>query len=499
MESRVKIRLSLYGIISAITYMYLLLTTSPGVSVPVFILIQFCLISFIVKDREKVNNKGILMMIPIFIISLNCFISASYGWRTSNFFMIVLLYSVMILMMNGNLKLKDLNTEGIFKIILNTFEPFTNFIIPFRWAAERSKNKEKNQLIKRIIIGITISLPCVLFLIIMLSSADMIFNKNIISLNKWFFGLLDFYYVFRLISGMFAGLYLFGHLYSVLAEKHDTIAELTFPNANSAKKANGDVIVLNILLFSILAIYTIFIVIQFKYLFSAGELPYGLNYAEYARHGFFELVFLSVLNIALILLTTYLLKDKIYIDKNKWARLTKLMMIYLCVLTGILLVSSYYRMSLYDGAYGFTRLRIFVYMFLMFEAFGLLATLIYVIRHNFNILAVYAAVALTYYLTLNLVNVDSIIARRNIDMYFSGQTKTVDMDYLMGLSADAAPQIMRLLDDGVEIIVKNKARIYLTNLDELYGSMEYNWQSYNLSMERTRKLLSANKDSLQFK
>ena len=51
---------------------------------------------------------------------------------------------------------------------------------------------------------------------------------------------------------------------------------------------------------SVLAVYTIFIVIQFKYLFSGGVLPNGLNYSEYARRGFFELVVLSVLNIALI-------------------------------------------------------------------------------------------------------------------------------------------------------------------------------------------------------
>jgi len=250
---------------------------------------------------------------------------------------------------------------------------------------------------------------------------------------------------------------------------------------------------------SILTIYSIFIVIQFKYLFSSGVLPYGLNYADYARRGFFELIFLSVLNIVLILTVTYLLKDKIYCEKTKWAVFTKFMLVYLCILTGILLVSSYYRMSLYDGAYGFTRLRIIVYLFLIFEAVGLAATLIYIMKHSFNILAVYTAVAVAFYLTLNLVKIDDIIAKRNIDMYFAGQTESLDMDYLMTLSSDAAPQIIRLLDKNVEFGIRNNARIYLEDKNELYNDMEYSWRSYNLSVEKTKKLLSENSKKLQFK
>jgi len=337
----------------------------------------------------------------------------------------------------------------------------------------------------------------------MLSSADMVFNNSFISFNNLIAKLFNFLQIIKILMGIFVGLYLFGHLFGLFAEDDDILVKLTSGKTNVVKQIKGDVIVLNILLISILIIYTIFIAIQFRYLFSSGDLPYGLNYAEYARRGFFELVFLSVLNIALILLTTYLLNDKIYIEKNKWGQITKYLLIYLCILTGILLVSSFYRMSLYDSVYGFTRLRILVYLFLIFEAAGLTATLIYIMKHNFNILAVYAAIGLAFYLTLNLAKIDDVIAKRNIDMYFSAQVETVDIDYLMTLSPDAAPQIMRLLDIDVEIITRNKARIYLRiyleGINERYSNMEYNWQSYNLSVEKIKDLLEINKDKLQFK
>ena len=498
MDDKIKIRLALYGAISGATYIYLMMAPNPGISVPVFIIIQFVCLYLILKNKKQIKNpRGLLVMIPIFMVSLNHFISANNMWRATNFFVVIFLYSLMFLMLNGKLSFKTIDIKGFVAAVANIFEPVFNFAVPFKWIAERSKDKEKTLLIKRILIGVVITIPCAVFLTMMLSSADMVFYNNFVSLNRWFADSLNIFYLIKLIYGIFVGLYLFGHLYSAFSEE-ETKGVISINN-DEIIKFKGDIIVLNILLVSILTIYSIFIVIQFKYLFSSGVLPYGLNYADYARRGFFELIFLSVLNIVLILTVTYLLKDKIYCEKTKWAVFTKFMLVYLCILTGILLVSSYYRMSLYDGAYGFTRLRIIVYLFLIFEAVGLAATLIYIMKHSFNILAVYTAVAVAFYLTLNLVKIDDIIAKRNIDMYFAGQTESLDMDYLMTLSSDAAPQIIRLLDKNVEFGIRNNARIYLEDKNELYNDMEYSWRSYNLSVEKTKKLLSENSKKLQFK
>lgn len=493
MEQKIKTKLSFYGIISAIAFIYLILTNKPGISAPVFFVIQFAVLFFIAKNNGGViNKKGLLMLIPIFIISLNNFISANYMMMPTNFLAIVFLYSVMFLLLGNKLNLKKLNLYGILKIFITIFEPIINFIVPFKWIAERSQNKEKNILAKRILIGVAISIPSVIFLVMMLSSADLVFYNSFIIFNNWFKKLFEFINIFKIIVGTFTGFYLFSHLYSVYVKDDNDLANMISNKTDNANKIKGDVIVFNILLMSILVVYTIFIAIQFKYLFSGGILPNGLNFSEYARRGFFELVFLSVLNIALILLTTYLLRDKIYEDKNKWALFTKLMLIYLCVITGIMLVSSYYRMSLYDSVYGFTRLRVLVYIFLIFEAAGLLATLVYIIKHNFNILAVYAAIGLTFYLTLNVIKMDEIIAKRNIDMYLSGQAEEVDMDYLMNLSPDVLPQIIRLTDNNVQIMTRIKTINYLKDINEFYYNMENNWQSYNLVIERNKSLLEAN-------
>lgn len=120
MEQTIKSKLLLYGIISAVASIYLILTNNPGISVPVFFAIQFVVLFFIVKNNERaVNNKGLLMLIPIFIISLNNFISANYMMMPTNFLAIVFLYSVMFLLLRNKLNLLKLNVSGILKIIIN--------------------------------------------------------------------------------------------------------------------------------------------------------------------------------------------------------------------------------------------------------------------------------------------------------------------------------------------------------------------------------------------
>lgn len=491
MEGKTKSYLSSYGIISFITFIYLFLANNPGISVPIFFLIQFVILYYILKNnQETVNIKGLFILIPIFIISLNNFISANRMFRPVNFLALVFLYSLMFLLLGNKLNLLSLNINSLLITIVNVFLPVVNLIIPFKWIGERSKNKEKNILTGRIVLGIAISIPAVIFLVTMLSQADMVFHRSFIIFNNCFKKLFEFINLYKIMIGTFTGLYLFGHLYSAITG--DEKAVNMIGEKTKGTHIKGDVIVFNILLSSILTVYTVFILIQFKYLFSGGALPEGLNYSEYARRGFFELVFLSLLNIALILLTTYLLKDKIYEDKNKWALFTKLMLTYLCAITGVLLISSCYRMSLYDNAYGFTRLRVMVYIFLVFEALSLLVTLVYIVRHNFNILTVYAAVFLSFYLTLNLVRIDELIAKRNIDMYLSSQAENIDIDYLMTLSADALPQIMRLTDSNVQYVTRIKTIKYLKDMSVYYAQAENNWQGYNLSIERNKNLLAEN-------
>lgn len=158
---------------------------------------------------------------------------------------------------------------------------------------------------------------------------------------------------------------------------------------------------------------------------------------------------------------------------------------YLCAITFVLLASSFYRMWLYCADDGLTRLRLLVLGFLVFESLGLIGTLLYIVRPKFNIIALYLTVGLSYYLLLNLIPIDRLVAKDQIDRYFSGRTDGVA--YVMTLSADAAPEIRRLLEPQVtEQKTRELARAYFQELQE--PNLVPRWQRHNLSVSRALQI-----------
>lgn len=490
MEKSMKIKLSAYGLISAAGFTYLMLVDFPGISVAVYAVLQFVSIFYVTRNREEVKNaKALYMFVPIFILSLNYYISGSFLWALPNMLCILLLYSSMILIMTDNFPIRELSLKFIFNILEHVFVPLKNFSVPFKWIGSYTRDDDKKQLHRRIWLGILISLPCVIFLLMMLSSADMVFSSKVDSTLGWFFDSLNIDYMFRAAFGALAGLYLFSLLYIVFEVKNEAAEKNKLIMLNEVPRPmSKDTVVINILMFSILTVYTLFIFIQFKYLFAGSSLPDNMNYSEYARRGFFELIFLSILNVGLILMTVYLFKENIYVNKDKWSTVTKICMMYLCAVTFIMLVSSFYRMYLYDQEYGFTRLRVLVYGFLIFETVGLFMTLLFVNKPRFNIVAVYTLIGLCYYLCLNVIPIDYVIAKRNVDMYLTHETKSIDIDYLMSLSVDAAPQIWRLKDNmDADIMTRYKTDQYFENIREQYADRD-DWRSSNYAVERALKI-----------
>lgn len=451
-----------YLLISSLSFSYLILPESAGISVPIFIILQFVCLYFLMPKK-----KPLLMFIPIMILSLNPFISANEMWRIPNFLVTVLLYNVMSLWMSDKLQLKENSSSFLTKTIKNIFEPFKFFALPFKWCAGISKNTKTSI---RILTGIGISIPCLAFLLTMLSSADQIFSHHVSNFFNIVFQNFNFSVIFKILFGFVVGFYLFGFIYSVYQPKHE--------NAGNSKKKSGDLIVLGILNVSVLAIYTIFVLIQFKYLFANSDnLPYGLTYTHYARRGFFELLFLTGLNILLILITIWLTKEK----TGKQARLIKISCCYLCTITMILLASSFYRMWLYNADDGLTRLRFLVFGFLISEAIGLTFTFFYIIKQKFNIIAVYSAIGLVYYLVLNIVPMDWLIAKNQIDRYF--ETGKSGIEYTLTLSVDAAPQIARLSQSNDKNITESVHNYFNRNI-EYYNSCVQSWQQWNLSVNK---------------
>jgi hypothetical protein len=195
----------------------------------------------------------------------------------------------------------------------------------------------------------------------------------------------------------------------------------------------------SIIMGSVVALFAAFVLIQFTYFFGGQSTlaVTGLSHAEYARRGFFELVAVSVLTLGLALGL-----DHVTIRQGqRETTLFRTLALLIVGLTTVMLVSASRRMWLYEEAYGFTQLRVYVHVCIAWLAvlFGVYVLALFRLRKEvFSLGSV--LVMIGYLGTLNLMNVDAYVAERNIARYHDG--RALDVGYFNILSEDAVPVII---------------------------------------------------------
>ena len=153
-------------------------------------------------------------------------------------------------------------------------------------------------------------------------------------------------------------------------------------------------------------VIALFVGLQFAYLFG-GRAANGMAYADYARRGFFELVAAACLSsvVVIVLESTVVRRTRPYLAA----------LIALIALTGVVLGSAALRLRLYQDAYGWTELRLYVLAAIVTIGLGLAAMAALVladrsrwIPHTLAVLGVCSLVA------LNLVAPAAFVASQNV-------------------------------------------------------------------------------------
>ena len=104
-------------------------------------------------------------------------------------------------------------------------------------------------------------------------------------------------------------------------------------------------------------------------------LPINYTYAEYAREGFFQLLFVSIINLLLIIIYLHIMPDN---------NIIKILLTIVSICTYIMIISSSYRMYLYINEYDLTHLRFFVCVALVFIFLILTGAMINTYNHKFS-------------------------------------------------------------------------------------------------------------------
>ena len=188
---------------------------------------------------------------------------------------------------------------------------------------------------------------------------------------------------------------------------------------------------------SVAALFATFVFIQFQYFFGgqANIQIDGYTYSEYARRGFGELVTVAFFSLLLILIASGITRRETETQRRVFSGLG----IGIVALVLVMLVSAFQRLVLYEAAYGFSRLRTYTHVFMLWLAAvtgcggrtGNPAS-----RAPFALAALIAS--LGFALSLGIMNVDGFIVRQNVDRAVQGEA--FDASYLTGLSTDAFPR-----------------------------------------------------------
>ncbi|MEA2452738.1 MAG: hypothetical protein QOG04_1448 [Actinomycetota bacterium] len=182
-----------------------------------------------------------------------------------------------------------------------------------------------------------------------------------------------------------------------------------------------------------------FVAVQLAVLFGGREhvlRTAGLTYAEYARSGFFQLVVIAALVLAVIAIAVRFAD----VSNARDGSLLKGLLGCLCVLTLVVLVSALKRLGLYEHTFGFTMLRFFVHVTIFWLGLVFVAVMVAGATSRSSWLPrtlVWMTAAML--LGVNLMNPEAFIARRNIERYEA--TGKIDVGYLASLSADAVPTL----------------------------------------------------------
>lgn len=307
--------------------------------------------TILVKDYEKINKKAYLLIIPIVLIIIsNLVLKVLKGNldgtnQLLNIIVLPLLISTYLFMLvRSDFKVSLENMFLVFKLFPKNLFKNLKFI-------KIDTNKEKNDKVINIIFGTIIGVFISGLILVLLTSADAYFDKFLSSIvtninvnfNLWYVIKGIIYFVILFVIGI-----------NLFKNKEIALKESKMSCVNKT--------VVTTMLFIVNFVFVLFLISEISKLCGNFlKVPKGYIYSSYAREGFFQLLFVTLINFGIILYLIY--KTNLVKEDKK----VKYLVLSLIAFSIFLIFNSYYRMFLYIGRFGFTNLRLQVILFLFME------------------------------------------------------------------------------------------------------------------------------------
>lgn len=398
--------------------------------------------------------------IVMFLAALSSAFTEKWQIQALNHFFIFGAMGVFVIISYIDMEEKDIMQWCRYVIVLGaqTVVSFVQCLIHLKYWRDSTQEKRNN--VKYIIIGVACGLPLLCVVLPLLLSADDMFAsmfKRILHL-EWFGAGIHIFLMFMIAFCGFYG----------LAYSGTKISLCQMPRQ---EKKQEPVIAITASAM-VLIVYLMFCVVQIRYLFLGGiwKLPREFTYAEYARQGFFQLLFVSVINYIMVLVGTYRFKE---------SKILRRLLVLISACTYVMICSSFYRMLLYVKAYHLTFLRIVVLYFLVELAVVFAFLLAAMYAKKIKLLKYTVLTAIAFYLVFSFAKPDYWVAYYNTTVW-QDMNSYEWYELKRDLSIDAAPVLYSYVPKNKDDFYEEVKQEYKTSIENQYEKMSL--RRFNMSV-----------------
>jgi len=200
-------------------------------------------------------------------------------------------------------------------------------------------------------------------------------------------------------------------------------------------------LIVSIFLGMINLLFAMFVALQLRFLFGEPNIPTGMNLAEFAREGFFQLM--MVMGIVLLIFLFIM-------RRFKGEKIALILLSGLLIQTIIMGIVSLKKMYLYQSIKGATVMRYYVEWFDYFLLTVLILGVLFLVRKLAftKLLNIVSILGLLSFATVISVDIDYLVASHNIKK-FGADSNELDKRAISHLSIDALPAVQ---DTDINII-----------------------------------------------
>lgn len=344
-----------------------------------------------------------------------------------------------------------------------------------------------------VLLGLLCAVPVLLIVVPLLISADAAFDQLLSKLTME--GNPE--PTVSLLVGAAVFILLFGQHFAAVRKEPEAVA------AESSGKGIETTALVSFLSV-ICVVYVLYLVSQLAYFFNAfrGLLPENYSVAQYARRGFFEMVFICLINLGLVMVALLTARKQ----NGKEPLIIRIVSLFLCMFSLLLIATAISKMVLYIGSFGLTHLRVLTTVFMVFLCVVFVSVALWIFLRRLPYMKITVITAAVLIALVGFADPDRMVAEYNVNAYLSGELDSIDMRELMNLSSDAVvPCVWELTEDANPRVYEKAWGILYDHLED-YGMVEaytgkveegqYDWRGFNLPSYRAYLFLKEHAEEI---